>query len=62
MWTHARALAALGRGCPTRTRSTCSSTKPILLPGKVGFATDGSAFAVTNRDGKPYLTGSITPA
>ena len=26
------------------------------------FATDGSAFAVTNRDGKPYLTGAITAA
>lgn len=62
MWTHARSLAALGPRLPEAYAVDVRFTKPILLPNKVGFATDGSAFAVTSRDGKPYLTGAITAA
>ena len=57
-----RSLAALGPRLPEAYAVDVRFTKPILLPNKVGFATDGSAFAVTNRDGKPYLTGAITAA
>jgi len=60
MWTHARALAALGPRLPEAYGVSVTFTKPILLPGKVGFATDGSSFAVVGRDGKPHLTGTIS--
>ena len=62
MWTHARVIAALEPRLPDAYTVDVEFKRPILLPGKAGFATDGSSFAVTNRDGKPYLTGSITPA
>lgn len=57
MWTHARALAALEPRLPQSYTVDVAFTRPILLPNKVGFATDGSSFAVVNREGKPYLTG-----
>ena len=59
MWTHARALAALEPRLPGAYSVDVEFKRPILLPGKVGFATDGTSFAVRNRDGKPYLTGRI---
>lgn len=59
MWTHARALAALEPRLPDAYSVSVTFTRPILLPNRVGFATDGSSFAVVNRDGKPYLTGSV---
>lgn len=61
MWTHARALAALGGRLPERYRAHVSFTKPILLPATVSFGTgEDGAFAVMNRDGsKPYLLGTV---
>lgn len=62
MWTHARALAALEPRLPEAYTVDVRFARPILLPNKVGFATDGTSFAVVNRDGKPYLTGGVTEA
>ncbi len=63
MWTHARALAAFGGRLPSAYRVSVQFAKPILLPGKVGFASerrgDGQVFAVVNRDGKPHLVGEL---
>lgn len=60
MWTHARALAAFGGALPETYGVDVSFTKPILLPGKVQFATDGARFGVVNTDGtKPYLIGVL---
>ncbi|MDO5533190.1 MAG: MaoC/PaaZ C-terminal domain-containing protein [Propionibacteriaceae bacterium] len=59
MWTHARALAALEPRLPEAYTVDVEFKRPILLPNKVGFATDGSAFAVLNREGKPYLSGAV---
>lgn len=62
MWTHARALAALGR-LPEAYTVRVQFAKPILLPGKVSFAAKrsggGWAFAVVNREGKPHLVGEL---
>ncbi|GAA4891405.1 MaoC/PaaZ C-terminal domain-containing protein [Tessaracoccus lubricantis] len=64
MWTHARALAALGGRLPETYEVQVQFAKPILLPGKVGFAAagqDGSwRFAVVNREGKPHLVGEVS--
>lgn len=66
MWTHARAISALGGGLPVAHRIEVQFTKPILLPGRVGFtatrAADSWRFAVVNSDGKPYLVGVLQPA
>ncbi len=55
MWTHARVLAALENRLPDGYQVAVEFTKPILLPGTVGFATTrrdgGWDAAVTNRDG-----------
>lgn len=63
MWTHARALAALGT-LPDAYTVRVQFAKPILLPGKVGFAAQragsGWRFAVVNREGKPHLVGELT--
>lgn len=63
MWTHARALAAFGGRLPSAYRVSVQFAKPILLPGKVGFASeprgDGWGFAVVNREGKPHLVGEL---
>ena len=65
MWTHARALAGLGR-LPDAYRARVQFAKPILLPGKVSFAAeragDGWSFAVVNAAGKPHLIGEVRPA
>lgn len=63
MWTHARALAAFGGSLPDAYDVHVSFTKPILLPGKARFATDGQRFAVLNSDAsKPYLVGEVASA
>lgn len=64
MWTHARALAALGGRLPDAYRVRVQFAKPILLPGRVRFAAveegDGWRFAVVNRESKPHLVGELT--
>ncbi|MDQ7992794.1 MAG: MaoC/PaaZ C-terminal domain-containing protein, partial [Propionicimonas sp.] len=60
MWTHARALAALENRLPASYGVAAEFTRPILLPGTVGFsavATPGGwRAAVTSRDGsRPHL-------
>ena len=63
MWTHARALAALGGGLPDAYTVDVQFAKPIMLPGKVRFAaqqeTEGWRFAVVNKDTKPHLVGEL---
>ncbi len=59
MWTHARSLAAFGGSLPERYRVQVQFTKPILLPGKVGFVVDGEKFAVVDKEGKPKLVGRL---
>ena len=65
MWTHARALAALEGALPPAYRVAVDFTKPILLPGKVGFAAapdaDATAFAVLGKEDKPHLIGRVEP-
>lgn len=62
MWTHARCLAALEGRLPETYTVAVSFTKPILLPGRVGFAaaeaSDGVRFAVLGRGEKPHLRGT----
>lgn len=64
MWTHARALAALGGRLPGAYAVRVQFAKPILLPGKVRFAAaggnEGWRFAVVNGKGKPHLVGELT--
>lgn len=66
MWTHARALAALGGRLPAAYAVSVRFTRPILLPARVGFAarSRGSQFAlaVLDRSGRPALTGTLTAA
>ncbi len=64
MWTHARALAALGPRVPERYTVAVSFTKPILLPGRVRFAAEPDAggwrFAVLASDGKTaHMLGEL---
>ena len=64
MWTHARALAALGPRVPETFTARIAFTKPIALPGAVRFAAEeagaGYRFAVVNSDGaKTYLLGDV---
>ena len=65
MWTHARALAGLGR-LPEAYRARVQFAKPIALPGRVGFAAArrdaGWSFAVVGKEGKPHLVGDIASA
>ena len=64
MWTHARAVAALGGALPGAYTVRVQFAKPILLPGKVRFAAaqegDAWRFAVVNREGKPHLVGELS--
>ena len=63
MWTKARALAALGARVPDAFTTEVRFAKPLLLPGKVAFATEGERFAVRDeRKGTPHLHGTITEA
>lgn len=64
MWTHARLLAALENRLAEAYTVSAQFTRPILLPGTVGFAArrtgGGWESAVTTADGgKPYLLASI---
>ena len=63
MWTHARALAALGGDLPERYGVRVQFAKPLMLPGRAGFAVDtdaaGTRFAVLNAEGKPHLVGDL---
>lgn len=64
MWTHARVLAALENRLPAAYEVEVDFTKPILLPGTVGFTATrhdtGWGAAVTTQDGsKPYLIARI---
>ena len=65
MWTHARALAALGGVLPERYGVRVQFAKPLMLPGRAGFAAtadaDGSRFAVLSPEGKPHLVGELRP-
>ncbi|HIW29934.1 MAG TPA: hypothetical protein H9987_07950 [Candidatus Luteococcus avicola] len=64
MWTHARALSALGGRLPEAYRAQVQFAKPLMLPGRAGFVSsesDGQArFAVVNKDAKPHLVGLVT--
>lgn len=69
MWTHARALSALGGRLPGAYSVDVTFTKPILLPATVAFGSgppgtgataSGVEFAVMNRDGtRPFLVGNV---
>ncbi len=66
MWTHARALAALGPRLPERYTVGVSFTKPIWLPGRVRFAAEPDAagwrFAVLAPDGEiSHMLGELAP-
>ena len=58
-WRRSRAA------CPTPSRSTCSFRKPILLPGRVEFASTQrrrDRFAVRDaKRGTPHLDGRVEP-
>ena len=63
MWTKARSLAALEGDLPDALRVAVRFKRPILLPGRVAFASAargerGGAFAVRDaRKGTPHLEG-----
>jgi hypothetical protein len=66
MWTKARCLAALENRLPDAFSVDVRFRKPILLPGKVEFASadhgDGIAFAVRDaKRGTPHLDGLLGP-
>ncbi|HEY4278199.1 MAG TPA: MaoC/PaaZ C-terminal domain-containing protein [Conexibacter sp.] len=62
MWTKARCLAALESTLPDAYTVDVSFRRPILLPSKVAFASDGSHFAVrtVKDDTKIHLEGTVT--
>lgn len=59
MWTHARALAALGDAVPDAFTVRTQFTKPLTLPSKVDFVREDNRFGVLGEDGKPRLVGSF---
>jgi hypothetical protein len=66
MWTKARCLAALDSRLPDAFAVDVRFRKPILLPGRVEFAsaTEGEEIAFAVRDAKrqaPHLDGRVTP-
>jgi acyl dehydratase len=66
MWTKARCLAALESRLPDAFATEVRFRKPILLPGRVEFAsaTDGDQIDFAVRDAKrgaPHLDGHIGP-
>lgn len=66
MWTKARCLAALESRLPDAFQVDVRFRKPILLPGRVEFASasqgDEIAFAVRDaKRGTPHLDGRIVP-
>lgn len=62
MWTHAKALSALGPLLPEAFTAKVTFTKPIPLPNSVGFAVepdrDVIRFAVVNAE-RTYLVGEV---
>jgi hypothetical protein len=67
MWSKARCLAALDGRLPEAVTVDVAFKKPVLLPGRVLFASarrdGGYAFALSRpRDGKPHLLGRFGPA
>jgi hypothetical protein len=66
MWTKARCLAAFESRLPDAFQVDVRFRKPILLPGRVEFAStteeDEIAFAVRDaKRGTPHLDGSVKP-
>jgi acyl dehydratase len=66
MWTKARCLAALDGRLPDSFAVDVRFRKPILLPGRVEFASvaEGEEIAFAVRDAKrktPHLDGRVTP-
>jgi hypothetical protein len=66
MWTKARCLAALDSRLPDAFAVDVRFRKPILLPGRVEFASasEGDEIAFAVRDAKrqtPHLDGRVTP-
>jgi acyl dehydratase len=66
MWTKARCLAALESKLPDAFAVDVSFRRPVLLPGKVAFASqpdgDGIGFAVRDAsNGAPHLDGRVQP-
>jgi hypothetical protein len=66
MWTKARCLAALDSRLPDAFAVDVRFRKPILLPGRVEFASaaegDEIAFAVRNAKRQtPHLDGRVRP-
>jgi acyl dehydratase len=66
MWTKARCLAAIESRLPDAFQVDVRFRKPILLPGRVEFAStsegDRIAFAVRDaKRGTPHLDGSVKP-
>jgi hypothetical protein len=66
MWTKARCLAALDSRLPDAFAVDVRFRKPILLPGRVEFAsaTEGEEIAFAVRDAKrqaPHLDGRVAP-
>ncbi len=66
MWTKARCLAAIESRLPDAFQVDVRFRKPILLPGRVEFAStsqgDEIAFAVRDaKRGTPHLDGSVKP-
>ena len=66
MWTKARCLAALESRLPDAFATEVRFRKPILLPGRVEFASasDGDRIDFAVRDAKrrtPHLDGRIEP-
>lgn len=62
MWTKARCLAQLESRLPNSFTVEVAFKRPILLPGKVEFASEAGdggaiAFGVRARDGAPHLAG-----
>jgi hypothetical protein len=66
MWTKARCLAAIESRLPDAFEVDVRFRKPILLPGRVEFATDAGEdeieFAVRDaKRGTPHLEGHVAP-
>lgn len=61
MWTVARCLAEQGPQGPVHVRADFKA--PVLLPGTVHYAADGTAFALRapGDPDRPHLTGEIHP-
>jgi acyl dehydratase len=58
MWTKARSLAALEATLPDAYTVAVEFKKPVFLPGKVGFGSDGDVFAVRSGD-TIHLEGKV---